>query len=334
MNIIIINNTINTINTEIKKFSTKISRGDNKNLLYTLPYIPFVNNGWYIIPYEELKNINKNSIIDKIQTYLNKNDEIKKILFFRANTFITKYWEEIKTLNIFKIIYIDDMHNSKEILELRILDKCFFNYFNLILSTYAYCFTNFFNYVNKEKIFWFPHSFNEIFKIEFNKNPINKILLSGCICDTYPMRQKMFELKEKYQIDILEHPKYCKNKLHNIIGKKFVEKINEYRFAFTCCSNYKTPYLIQKFFEIPGSGTLLIAYDKYIKTQMKELGFEDMVNYISINEDNLEEKIQWLFDSKNNDKIEEIRLNGYNFIYLNHTHEIRTKKLLDFLNKF
>jgi hypothetical protein len=39
MNVVIINCTINLTNTEIKKFSTKISRGDNKNLLYTLPYI-------------------------------------------------------------------------------------------------------------------------------------------------------------------------------------------------------------------------------------------------------------------------------------------------------
>jgi len=70
MNIAIINYTINTINLEIKKFSTKISRGDNKNLLYTFPYTTLINNGWIVIPYEELKNINTVSIIDKIKTYL------------------------------------------------------------------------------------------------------------------------------------------------------------------------------------------------------------------------------------------------------------------------
>lgn len=60
-------------------------------------------------------------------------EKIDKILFFRANTFITKYWEEIKNLNIYKMIYIDDLHNSREIYELRILDRNFFDYFNLIL---------------------------------------------------------------------------------------------------------------------------------------------------------------------------------------------------------
>lgn len=145
------------------------------------------------------------------------------------------------------------------------------------------------------------------------------------------MRHKMFELKDKYPIDILSHPKYCKNKLHNITGKKFIEKINEYRFGFTCCSNKITPYLIQKFFEIPGSGALLIAYDKYIKHQLNELGFEDMKNYISVDENNLEEKIQWILDPINLDSVEKIRFEGYNFINLTHTHKNRINNFIEYL---
>lgn len=333
MNIAIINYTINTTNLEIKKFSTKISRGDNKNLLYTFPYTTLVNNGWIVIAYEELKNINTPSIIDKIKLYLKVDTCVKKIMFFRANTFITTHWEEIKTLKIYKIIYIDDLHNSKEIKELKVLDKRFFDYFNLIMSTYAYCFNKFFSYVKLEKIYWFPHSFNELFKIEFNSNPTNKILLSGCICDAYPMRQKIFELKDKYPIEVLEHPQYCKNKLHNIIGKKFIEKINQYRFAFTCCLNKDIPYMVQKFFEIPGSGALLIGFDQHIKKQMEKLGFIDLENYISVGEDNLEEKISWLLDPNNQEIIEKIRMNGYNFINSTQTHEIRTKFFLQYLSE-
>lgn len=331
MNIIIINSTINTTNIQIKKFSTKISRGDNKNLLYTLPAKTFEENGWKILCYEDIFKIEKDTLIEKIQTILNTTDDIKNILFFRANTLITRYWEEIKNLRVFKIIYIDDMHNSREIYELRALGKNFFDYFNLIIATYAYCFKKFFN-IDSNKIYWFPHSFNELFNIEFNTNPINKILLSGCICDAYPMRQKVLELETKYPIDVLDHPKYCKNKLHDIIGKKFVSKINEYRFAFTCCSNPKTPYLIQKFFEIPASGALLIAFDKFIKPQLDELGFIDMVNFVSVNEDNLEEKILWVLDSNNFEQVEEIRLNGYNFVNSQHTHEIRATKFIQYLD--
>jgi len=333
MNIIIINHTINTTNEEINKFSTKISRGDNKNLLYTLPYKPFTSNGWKVIYYEELLNIDKTTLVEKIQFNLKTMEPVEKILFFRANTLITKYWEEIKNLNVYKIIYIDDVHASKEIQELRALGKYFFNYFDLIISTYAYCLKKYFNFVNTEKIYWFPHSFNEIFTIKYNDNPLNKIFLGGCICPAYPMREKMLELEKKYPIDVLSHPSYAKNKTHKIIGRKFVEKINEYRFAFTCCLNENTPYLVQKFFEIPGSGALLIGYDKHIKKQMTELGFIDMENYISVNEDNLEEKINWLFDPNNLELIEKIRLNGYNFINSTHTHVKRTENFLNWLNK-
>lgn len=331
MNIVIINYTINTTNEEIKKFSTKISRGDNKNLLHTLPYTPLISNGWKVVYYEDLIKVNASTIEEKIHTRLKTNEKIDKILFFRANTFITKYWEEIKNLNVYKIIYIDDLHNSREIHELRILDRNFFNYFNLILSTYAYCFNKFFKYVNKDKIYWFPHSFNETFTIEYNHEPKNEIFLSGCInSETYPMRQRMLELKDKYPIDVLPHPKYCKNKLHNITGKKFIEKINEYRFGFTCCLNKIIPYLIQKFFEIPGSGALLIAYDKHVKQQLNELGFRDMENYISVDEANLEEKIQWILDPVNLNLVEKIRFEGYNFINSTHTHKVRINNFIKY----
>ena len=332
MNIIITNRTVNTTNTKINKFSIKISRGDNKNLLYTLPYVSFTESGWIVICYEDLENLS-GTICEKIQTFINKFEPINKILFFRANGLIRANWEEIKIMSVYKLIYIDDLHTSKEISELRALDRRFFNYFDKIISTYAYCFKKFFNYADINKIYWFPHSFNEQLKIEYNHNPKNKILLSGCVCDAYPMRKKLMEISETkmYPIDILEHPRYSKDKLHDIIGKKFIEKINEYRFGFTCCLNKSTPYIVQKFFEIPGSGALLIAYDVHVKIQLKELGFIDMVNYIGVNDTNLEDKIQWVLDPLNSIIIEQIRLEGYNFINSNHTHEIRTKKLLEHL---
>lgn len=332
MNIIIINNTINTTNLDPNKFSTKISRGDNKSLLFTLPANTFEKNGWKILRLEEIFRISKNTLVEKIQTITNSTEYIKNIIFFRANTLITRYWEEIKLLETYKILYIDDMHSSKEIQELRALGKNFFDYFNLIISTYAYCFRKFFNYISQDKIYWFPHSFNELFKIEYNTNPINKIFLSGCICEAYPMRQKMLELESKFPIDVLTHPKYCKNRLHNIIGKKFIEKINEYRFAFTCCSTLKTPYLIQKFFEIPGSGALLIGYGKHIEPQLIELGFIDMINYVSVSEENLEEKLQWVLNPDNLEQVEQIRINGYNFVNSQHTHENRATKFIEYLN--
>lgn len=334
MNLIITNKTVNTTNLTIHEYSKKISIGDNKNLLYTLPSTTFETKGWKIICYENFYRLNKNTMIEKIQTYLQTTEKIDKIFFFRANTLISLHWEEIKNLLLFKIIYVDDLHNSREIRELKFLDKFFYNYFDIILSTYAYCFKKYFNYIDTSKLYWFPHSFNQLFNIKYNKTPKNKILLSGCISNMYPMRQEILKLSSIFPIDVLEHPKYYENKLHDIIGKKFIEKINEYKFAFTCCLNSDTPYLVQKFFEIPGAGSLLICYDEYIKEQMKILGFVDMYNYISVDKYNLEDKLLWIFDPQNDEEIEKIRLNGYNFINSNHTHEIRTINFLQYLNTF
>ncbi len=336
MNIIITNYTVNTTNETINSYSTKISKGDNKNLLYTLPYVPFTNYGWITLRYETMKLMKETDIICKIKKALGINQEtktdIKNILFFRANTFISQNYQQIKELkDIKKILYVDDLHRSLEIRELKHLDANIIDSFDLVISTYAYYFNNYFPLVPKEKIYWFPHSFNEQLKVEYNQNPINKILLCGSISDAYPMRQKMLSLTSKYPIDVLEHPKYSKAKLHDIIGKKFIQKLNEYKYVFTCCLNEKIPYLVQKFFEIPGSGALLIGYDRWVKEPMTELGFIDMENYISVNEENLEEKLNYILDEKNNELIEKIRLNGYNFIHSNHTHQHRVDEFVKYI---
>lgn len=333
MNLIITNYTVNIDSNNLAKYSTKISKGDNKSLLYTLPYVPFTNYGWITLRYETMKFMKETDVLVKISKALNSTEEVKTILFFRANTFISQNYSQIKNLkNIKKIIYLDDLHGSMEISELKQLDPNIFDSFDLILSTYAYCFDKFFPRVPKEKIYWFPHSFNEQLKVDYNESPINRMLLCGCVCEAYPMRMKVAELKDKYRIDILEHPKYCKAKLHDVIGKKFIQKLNEYRFVFTCCLNEKIPYLVQKFFEISGSGALLVAYDKWVKEPLKELGFVDMENYISVNEDNLEEKLNFIFDDSKKELLEKIRSNGYNFIHEKHTHQIRTDRLIQYLN--
>ena len=84
-------------------------------------------------------------------------------------------------------------------------------------------------------------------------------------------------------------------------------RINKYRIGFTCYSNSKLPYIVSKFFEIPGSGALLLAFVVDIEKELQELGFIDMENYISINKKNFKEKLEWLFDEKNNDEIGKVQ---------------------------
>jgi hypothetical protein len=107
--------------------------------------------------------------------------------------------------------------------------------------------------------------------------------------------------------------------------------VNQFKFGFSCCSCKELPYIVAKFFEIPACGSCLIAYDKYVKEPLKELGFIDSENYISISDDNLEDKLKWIFDSNNNDEIERIRKNGFDFVRNNHMLSHRIDKLITYL---
>lgn len=327
MNVIIINKSIFTDHYE--EFNSNIlTNGDIKPLLHNFPYYDFLYNDWTIVYLEDLLEGNY-PLLNKLILFLNSN--IKRVLFYRANTLLKKYLYEIKKWeNIFTIIYIDDMHDSTEIRELKKTDIRFNTFFDMVLFTYNYCATRFFKCIEFDKSNWFPHAFNTYFDVEYNDNPINKILVSGSTGKTYHMRAKFVEEKDNYPIHVLPHPGY-KILEHSIVGQKYIDEINKYRIGFTCYSNSKLPYIVSKFFEIPGSGALLLAFVVDIEKELQELGFIDMENYISINKKNFKEKLEWLFDEKNNDEIERIRRNGFDFIHSHHTYTHRVIKFMDLL---
>lgn len=326
MNIIITNKSIRVNKKYFKPNYDKIHNSDIKNILYTFQYKSFKKYNWIILFYEEY-----NSLIDIIEKY----EKINIIYFFRANQFIKDNIMLIEKMNIIKkIIYIDDLINSNEITNLIKIKDNIFNNFNLIVSTYKYHFKNIYNYVSDDKIYWMPHSFNEEFKIKYNNEPKNKLLLTGYIDENiYPIRKKIYDLKinNEYEIDILEHPSYRIKNKHDLIGKNYITKLNKYRFGFTCCLNKETPYIVQKFFEIPGSGSLLIAYDKFIKNELNKLGFKEDINYISIDETNYKEKLDFIYNENNYEILEKIRYNGYKLINKNHNHYQRINEFMLYL---
>lgn len=169
-----------------------------------------------------------------------------------------------------------------------------------------------------------PENLIQYPKFVFNKNmlfnkspPIKKVLLSGSITEAYPIRKYLYSLKNP-NVYTLTHQ-------DNIKGDDYMKYLSNYICCFTCCSNINTPYIINKFFEIPGSSSLLLAYDEYVKEPLKELGFIDGENYISCNKENLIDKINWICNDDNDDSINKIRLNGYNLIKNNHTEYDRYK---------
>lgn len=279
--------------------------------------------GWRI-PFEQLSklgwtSVDQSKISGKISNYfIEVFGALPKVLFFwNTNTLIKKNIKEILNNNWIKCIYMDDLHQtSSKVIEFR---KMIIENFDFIFSTYAYTFDKFYNIPGKEKLIWFPHSINDNFKTEFNPKPLQRILLTGCIeKSTYPFRFFVSGLSSKYPIDILPSLSYKKQN-HQYIGHQYIKYMSRYLASITCCSNEKTPYIVSKFFEIPASGALLLAYDEHVKEPLKELGFIDGENYLSANRDNIIEKILFITNPNNKLIVDNIRYNGYQMVWQKHT---------------
>lgn len=281
------------------------------------------------IPFEELEkndwiSINPVEINKKpSEFFMEKYNELPLvILFWLSYKFVNKYFEDIIEHNWIKCFYIDDIHPKEDYIWKHHLRINMNKHFDYIFSTYAYIYPKFFPQANINKIIWYPHNINHNFKIPFNTNPLNKILLSGAINQKYyPFREKVRILAQNKnnQIDILKPLTYTFPPKHEYFGKNYIKHLNQYLVGITCCSTNTTPYLLNKFFEIPGSGALLLAFDEHIKEQLNILGFIDGQNYISVNNQNLTQKIDYVLDNKNRNIIDKIRKEGYDLVWERHT---------------
>lgn len=279
---------------------------DSSSLVYRIPCIQFEKNGWKIACITELPILTF-GIIERIYgcrpttiliwmcgSYVNRNKPfLWRIRKYKHN--VKMYW------------YIDDIHNNTK------TRANFFDYFDLVLNSYAYCFNMF--YKSHIKTYWFPHYVNEnlLKEITYNETPIQKIFLSGQVTESvYPARYKALLIaKDNKNIQCIGHPGYNDRNKHKYCGSKYYSLINTYLAAFTCCAKKERPYVVSKFFEIIASGALLIAYDEYVKQELNQLGFINKVNYISCTLENMQEVFDYVLEPCNQNEINTIRRNGF-----------------------
>ena len=191
-----------------------------------------------------------------------------------------------------------------------------------ICANYYYCYLKFYN-INSKKIIPYPPFVDEDLYVDFNIKPIIKVLLSGSKTKEYPARKKLNKIASKNSnIVVLKHGKYS--------GHEYIKYLNTFLCCFTCCANKSLPYIVAKFFEIPSSGSLLLAYDEFVKDELKNLGFIDGKNYISCSLNNIEDKINYILNPINLNEINQIRKNGYEFVWSKHTQSHR----LNYVNNF
>jgi hypothetical protein len=322
------NNELDLINNNINFKKRRIS---NHHIIHTLSCL-IKNYNWSLCSYELLYN-NKDNIE---QFFLNKFNEIPKYFIIFDHSLEILEIKFPKKTNILNICVDTIFGRSKNVYKTKCWNKC-----DAVFSTYGYNIQKKMPRVKSTHIVYLPHSI--YYKCEFNENPINKIFVGGHI-KNYPPREYLNKLSNtkdfKNKIDCFK-PK-CgrysftpKNKKNYIVGQDFINKMNNYIACFTddvigmdkklieeCGGN---GYIVAKHFEILASGSLLVSFNERTKDMFKLIGFIDGIHYISVNYDNINDKINFILDIKNRHEIDKIRKNGYDLSLKNHNYIERAK---------
>lgn len=253
----------------------------------------------------------------------NKKKKLKNIIIFSHLKYLT-FDLDIKGVNI--IWYGDDLHAPDSN---NILSKI-----NKYVLSYGYSFNKYHPSI-RDNIYFFPHSAS--YEIEFNKNPIEKVLVSGRYKKGfYPKRKIAIDLAKKDELDYVEY--FCPDFLYSIpkneykdtsiCSSEFVKKLNQYLVCFTCDMSEKTPYILAKVFEIMSAGSLLLyAIEDDNKKYFEKLGFIDGRHYISCKSDNIEKMMKLCLSDDLRDNIDQIRYRAYKYVRKYHTYINRAEAL-------
>jgi len=149
--------------------------------------------------------------------------------------------------------------------------------------------------------------------IEFNINPINKILISGCLLNIhYPERYKLSNLNNnniyvyKYNNNDFNNDNY--NKVLNNYLCCFVSSVYIYNKKYNKYLN--THIIILKIYETLASGSLLLVPNTE-ESYLKNIGLINNIHYMTINLDgDINDKINYIINPINRHIIDNIRKNG------------------------
>lgn len=250
------------------------------------------------------------------------------VLFSQAYEFLQARAADIQRLNCHKVFLADDLHWWNQ--PMRQMKFISFALCDTVLATYAYTLTKFYpELTGVKKVVWIPHAASPDFMVPYNDCPENSIFLSGAISQHYPLRQDMMNLRAQhsYSIKSHTHPGYHVGydyTSNTNIGRGYAEKINKYRVGFTDCLTFK--YVVAKYFEIPATGSLLLAEDA-VKQPLKELGFIENIHYIPVSKENLEERVRYVLDERNRAELDQVRRRAQELVWARHTTSDRAKSI-------
>lgn len=289
----------------------------------------FINKYEYVLI--DTHNYELNSSIKKVIKNLNV-EEVTNIMVIENHdeVLIHHVFADIYDFKEKLFIFADDIHKNSHLKH----DNYYEN-FEKIFVTYKEPFLKDYPEVQCDKVHWIPHAFTDDHNLSFNIKPINKVLISGKSGSLYPLRRYMIRevSNQKDKFTLLTHPNYKKFDYDNLknlkIGNNFGKVLNAHICCFTDCSSLQ--YILAKYFEIPASGSLLLA-EENAYCDLEKLGFIDNVNYIKCTKNNIMNKINWILNPVNINEVNKIRRCGQNHVLNNHHISHRVTKMISIIN--
>jgi len=299
-----------------------LSRYISREFYYTMTELIDVY-GWKQIDTQELWD-EPGSFASRLERRFGEMPSV--VLFWESYGFVISVLSELRKLRPLTCIFADDLHWTSDTMRSQKLVS--YLYSDVILAACEPVFDQFYPGLRRtKKIVWTPHAASPDFFLPFHENPPTAILLSGKIHAVYPLRKKMWTLYEsgKYPIDVLEHPGYhCEYDYQSdsAVGARYAREIHSRLCGFTCSLKYH--YIVAKFFEIPATGSLLLA-DASVSEQLLKLGFFEYEHYVPVHGDQLEAGIEFVLDSENRGIVDRIRRAGQQLVLERHTTRDRAR---------
>ncbi|UJW56817.1 glycosyltransferase [Bacillus sp. A116_S68] len=183
---------------------------------------------------------------------------------------------------------------------------------------------------------WLPFSIDPEITKDWQLKKDIKFLFMGLVNDgtvshpplgRYPFREAV--LKKMKNVKGFKYNKHPGNLTSDIalVNETFSQELNRAHIFFTCGGSPKYP--VMKFFEAPGSRTLLLAEPN---EDVWDLGFKDKENFVACNIGDFFEKA--MFYSEHEAERARITTNGYHFIHEHHTNDVRAQQLLTYITDY
>ena len=251
------------------------------------------------------------------------------VLFIEQYNLIRHRMNVFLPLESRRFVYAIDLHGSHEV---RFGMQAAFAVCDVVFAKYAPVLANFHPWAAAHRrVVWMPACASPDFHVPLDPDAARRVLVSGAIDEQYPLREQLRDLADQGHpgIEVTPHPGYHCGYDYGTdarVGPGYAQHLRRHRVAFTDASRYG--YMLSKHFEIPATGSLLLADDS-VADQLTALGFDEGVHYVGVSRDTLEARLAYVLDPTHDEAIDAIRAQGQALVQEHHVTAVRARRLDD-----